>query len=225
MARGAMAGAVGFGLVACGGSSPGGAEAGRTASPGATASAAATTPGEETADISADKARTLTPPGKRLKLGQAAIVRWVPLSQSAGSGAKKGLKLKVVVDSIKKGKISDFAGVKLTGKQLKTTPYYVRATFTALGKTRPKGTDDPHIALDAIDDRDQPQGRIIVIGAFQPCDVTAAPKPFVSGKSYQTCLAFLVPGGGSIKKVEWGDGSAKKNEVTPYFSNPVVWRK
>lgn len=32
-----------------------------------------------------------------------------------------------------------------------------------------------------------------------------------------------MPGGGSIQKVEWNNGPAKANEVTPYFDKPIVW--
>jgi hypothetical protein len=209
-----------LGLAACGGTSDGGTDgAGATA---ATEGAAPTTAAPASPPKSGAPAK-LTPPGKHLKLGQAATVGWVPLSQATGTGAKKGIKIQVVVESIKKGKISDFSNVKLNSSQRKATPYYVQVRIKALTKTRPKGTDDPHIALRAIDDRDQAQGRIIVIGAFPACDVTAAPKPFVSGKSYTTCLAYLMPGGGSIEKVAWGDGPAKANDVTAYFSKPVVW--
>ena len=219
----ATAATLGFGLVACGGSTSGGGGTtgggGETpgASPSATAKAAAQ---EKTAVNSAGK---LTPPGKRLKLGQAATLGWIPLDEATGSGAKKGLKVKVVVQSIEKGKIADFSNVKLNASQKKTTPYYVRVKITALAKTKPKGTDDPHIALRAIDDRDQAQGRIIVFGTFPKCDSTAAPKPFVSGKSYETCLAYLMAGGGSIKSVEWNDGPAKADKLSPYFDKPVVW--
>jgi hypothetical protein len=49
------------------------------------------------------------------------------------------------------------------------------------------------------------------------------PKQFVSGKTYESCLAYLIPGGGSIQKVQWGSGPAAANEVTPYFERPIVW--
>ncbi len=49
------------------------------------------------------------------------------------------------------------------------------------------------------------------------------PKQFANGKSYESCLAYLMPGGGSIQKVQWNDGPAKENQVTAYFEKPVVW--
>jgi hypothetical protein len=48
-------------------------------------------------------------------------------------------------------------------------------------------------------------------------------KPFKDGKSYQGCLTYLMPGGGSIQQVQWNDGPAAADQVTPYFDHPVVW--
>jgi hypothetical protein len=39
----------------------------------------------------------------------------------------------------------------------------------------------------------------------------------------ESCLAYLIPGGGSIQKVEWDDGPAAANQVTAYFDHPIVW--
>lgn len=35
--------------------------------------------------------------------------------------------------------------------------------------------------------------------------------------------AYLMPGGGSIQKVQWDDGPAAAGQVTPYFEHPIVW--
>jgi hypothetical protein len=87
----------------------------------------------------------------------------------------------------------------------------------------PPANSDPAIAFRAIDDRGQEQESITFLGTFSRCDEATPPKPFVSGKSYQSCLTYLMPGGGSIQKVEWNDGPSKANEVTPYFDNPIIW--
>ena len=52
---------------------------------------------------------------------------------------------------------------------------------------------------------------------------TTVPKPLANGKSYDSCLTYLMPGGGSIQKVQWGDGPAAADQVTPYFDKPIVW--
>jgi hypothetical protein len=44
-----------------------------------------------------------------------------------------------------------------------------------------------------------------------------APKPFTKGKSYESCLAFLVGGDGSITKVQ-RKGSDR------YILDPVEWK-
>ena len=82
---------------------------------------------------------------------------------------------------------------------------------------------DPDITFDAIDDRGQQQGSVTFFGTFPRCDNKSAPKPFVNGKSYTSCITYLMPGGGSIQKMQWNDGPAKGEAVTPYFDNPVVW--
>jgi hypothetical protein len=75
----------------------------------------------------------------------------------------------------------------------------------------------------ALDDRNQEQGSITFFGEFEKCNDNEPPKPFASGSSYESCLAYLVPGGGSIQKAEWDDGPAAAEEVTPYFEEPIVW--
>ena len=89
-----------------------------------------------------------------------------------------------------------------------SAPYYVKVRIKALGSTPPPSTDDPDITFDAIDDRGQQQESITFFGTFQRCDDATAPKPFKNGKSYQSCLAYLMPGGGSIRQVQRNDGPA-----------------
>jgi hypothetical protein len=147
----------------------------------------------------------------------------VPPTQYSATHANKALKLQVTVMSIQKGTIADFQNVDLNASQKKDTPYYVTVRVTALGGTVPPANSDPAIAFRAIDDRGQEQESITFLGTFSRCNEATPPKPFVNGKSYQSCLAYLMPGGGSIQKVEWNDGPSKANEVTPYFDNPIIW--
>jgi hypothetical protein len=199
-------------LAACGGSGSGASGSPRT-SP-------STTPTEAAAAGSAD----LTPPGTHLKFGQAATAGWVPTSLDTGSGAHKALKLQVTVRSVEKGTMADFKNVQLKAGERNSTPYYVKVRIKALGTTPPSGaTDDPDVIVDAVDDRGQQQSNIIFLGTFQRCDDAAPPKPFANGKSYESCLTYLMPGGGSIQKVQWNSGPSKAGKVTPYFDNPIVW--
>ncbi len=207
-----------LGLAACGGSSSGGSSSGS-----APRTAPATAPAQSSAPAVATGSGGLTPPGTSLGFGQQATVGWIPPSISLKPGAHKALTFQVAVESIEKGTIDDFNNVDLTGKQKKMTPYYVKVMVKALDKTAWKGTDDPAISFRAIDDRGQQQGSLTFFGTFERCDEVSAPKPFTSGKSYESCFAYLIPGGGSIQKVEWNDGPTPASGVSVYFDKPVVW--
>jgi hypothetical protein len=216
------------GLAACSGSSSGGAGSSstsavpQTTTPGASGGSA--TPAASGASDASSGSGRLTPPSTHLGLGQEATVGWVPTSEAGGSGAQKGLRLQVTVESIEKGTIGDFTNVQLNASERKSTPYYVKVRMKALGHTPPSGTDnDPAIAFNAIDDRGQQQDNVIFFGTFQRCNDNTMPKKFASGKTYDSCLAYLIPGGGSIQSVQWNDGPSKANDVTPYFDKPLVW--
>jgi hypothetical protein len=213
-------------LAACGGGSSGGGGSSRTTAPppaqSASPQAKASTPASSGA--AATGAGGLTSPGTHLGVGQAATVGWVPQSTIGASGAQKTLKLQVTVESIEKGTMADFKNVQLNASERKSTPYYVKVRIKALGSTAPKGTDnDPAITFDAIDDRGQQQQSVTFFGTFERCNDTSMPQQFTNGKSYDSCLAYLMPGGGSIQKVQWADGPAKADDVTPYFDHPIVW--
>ncbi len=213
------------GLAACSGSSP----ASSASSPGASSSAGTSSPAQSpTGSQPAARGQTagsgsLTPPGTHLAFGGAATVGWVPPSQDTGTGAHHGIKLKVTVVSIQKGTMADFRNVELNANERKSTPYYVQLRVTALSSTAVPKDSDPAITFTAIDDRGQQQQSITFLGTFSRCDDPRPPKQFAAGKTYQSCLAYLIPGGGSIQKVEWNDGPAAANQVTPYFDRPIVW--
>jgi hypothetical protein len=195
-------------IAKCGGSNGAGATGGTSPQPRA--------PAQGTAS-------GLTPPGTRLGFGQMATVAWVPQPSATGKGQSTALDLRVSVESIEKGSIADFANMGLDASERASTPYYVKMRITALGDTPPPPDSDPAITLQAIDDRGQERQSVTFIGTFSRCDDVTPPKPFVSQKSYQSCLAYLMPGGGSIQKVRWDDGPAAAGQVTPYFEHPIVW--
>jgi hypothetical protein len=202
-------------LAACGKSGGGGDGAASNGGPSA--------PQKDPRTTAPVTAGPLTPPGTHLALGQEATVAWVPSSASI-TKAQKGLKLQVAVTSIEKGSIADFTNVQLDADQKASTPYYVTVRLTALGSIAPGGNEDPDVTFEAIDDRGQRQGSITFFGTFDRCDDKTAPKPFVNGKSYESCFAYLMPGGGSIKKVQWANGPWKADDVSPYYDKPLVWQ-
>jgi hypothetical protein len=215
-----------LGLAACGGSSSGGTAAPATSGAAPPSAAAATTAAAASGGSSAPAGTSgltsgLTPPGTHLAFGQGATVGWVP--ENGGDGAQTGLRLQVDVASIVKASLSDFKNVDLTAAQKKMTPYYVTVKIKALGAAPPKSDDDPAITFDAIDDRGQQQESVTFIGTFQPCNDLTPPHPFTSGKSYSSCLVYLMPGGGSIQKVQWADGPSGSDGLTPYFDKPIIW--
>ena len=218
------------GLAACSGSSPASSGSSPTASSSAGTSSPAQSPAGSQPAASQPAAQgqtagsgSLTPPGTHLAFGGPATVGWVPPSQDLGTGAHKGIKLQVTVVSIQKGTMADFRNVELNGNQRSSTPYYVQLRVTALSNASVPKDSDPAITFSAIDDRGQEQQSITFLGTFSRCDDPTPPKQFVSGKTYQSCLAYLIPSGGSIQKVQWDNGPAAANAVTPYFDRPIVW--
>jgi hypothetical protein len=209
------------GLAACSGTSTGSSPASPASSPAASSSASTSAPAQTQGQAAGSG--SLTPPGAHLAFGGPATVGWVPPSQDTGTGAHRGIKLRITVVSIQKGTMADFRNVQLNGTERKSTPYYVQLRVTALSSTLPPKDSDPAITFTAIDDRGQQQQSITFLGTFSRCDDPMPPKQFVSGKTYESCLAYLIPGGGSIQKVQWDNGPAAANEVTPYFDRPIVW--
>jgi hypothetical protein len=213
------------GLAACSGTSSGSSPVSPGSSPAASTSSQAQSPAASRPAAQGQTAgsSSLTPPGTHLAFGGAATVGWVPPSQDTGNGAHQGLKLQVTVVSIQKGTMADFRNIELNANERKSTPYYVQLRVTALGSTQPPKDSDPAITVTAIDDRGQEQQSVTFLGTFARCDDPFPPKQFVSGKTYQSCLTYLIPGGGSIQKVQWDNGPAAANQVTPYFERPIVW--
>ena len=214
-------------IAACSGgtSSSSSAASGATGGSQATASAPAQSQSAQAASQppAATGASGLTPPGTHLGLGSSAVVGWVPPTEDTGNGAHQGLKLQVTVESIKKGTMADFANIDLNANEKKSTPYYMQLRLTALGNTAPPKDNDPALTFTAIDDRGQEQDNVTFLGTFQRCDDPSPPRSFADGKSYSSCLTYLIPGGGSIKSVEWKDGPAPADDVSAYYDKPVVW--
>jgi len=202
--------ALGLGLAGCGGGSG-------SSEPKAPATAT-TGPSETTttATTTTTAAGGLTKPGAKLKLGETAHVTFKPLNAPATS--KKTYKLDVAVLKIEKGSIADdFKNVDLDADQKASTPYYVSVRVTNPGTEVPVKSDDPDIRFDGIDDRGQEQGSVTFFGTFERCDDAEAPTPFGHGESYESCLVYLIPGGGSIVQENWSGSDA-------YVLKPVAWK-
>ena len=198
------------GLAACGGS--GGASS--SPSPSAASSGGHNS---SPAPVGADG---LTPPGTHLSFGQAATLVWTTLD------APKPIKVQVTVKSIEKGSIADFKkSPDLDAKDRHSTPYYVMVQVKALTARTWKGSDDPAIEVKALLDSGSYQISHFFLDQQGSCsEPTPAPQPFVTGKSYTTCMNFMIPGGRSVKALEWLDGPTPKGQSVPaYLSKPVLW--
>ena len=158
-----------------------------------------------------------TKPGTTLDVGETAHVTYKPLSEPFDS--TKTYDLDATVLEIEKGSIDDFEGIDLDAEQREATPYYVKVRVASTGGNVPVGDSDgdPDLGFTGVDDRGQTQSSVTFIGDFPRCEDEDAPSPFGRGKSYETCLAYLVPGGGSISEVRW-TGSSE------YQTDPVTWR-
>jgi hypothetical protein len=208
-----------LGLTACGGSSDGGSSDGSSTPTTQPASEKTTRESPNASDVGA-----LTPPGTKLKVGEEATVGWIPFSEeNSGTGPHPGIDVKATVVAIEKGSADDLANVEIEGAEESSIPYYVKVRVEAITGTEPPPDEEPYIAFDAVDDRGQEQGSVTFFGEFEPCKEEDMPRPFTDGASYETCLTYLIPGGGSIEKVQWNDGPTKGDELTPYYDEPIVW--
>jgi hypothetical protein len=183
-------------LSGCGGDAKddGGAGAANPATaPATTSPPAATTPAAATTADSGSGA--LTPGGSTLKLGAAATIAYEDSSKHLKST------ITVAPTKIEKGSIDDFKNISLDADQKTATPYYAQVTVRNIGKTDLTGTD-PASYIDGVDDRGQRQNEIIFFGDFARCD-GSDPKSLKPGESYDTCLTYLIPKGGSIVGMTW----------------------
>jgi hypothetical protein len=191
-----LAALMGAGLSACGGSSS------RSSSSAAAAPAAPAAPA----------AGGVAAPGTQLGVGKTATVAYDP-DYSSNSTARR---LAITVQSVVKGSLADFKGISLDASQKAGTPYYVRVKITNVGSGDVTAGDiDPSNQVQGLDNTGHPQDSVTFIGDFPACNDASAPKPMTSGKSFQTCLTFLVPGG--ITAAAYiGDSD--------YFNKPVTWK-
>jgi hypothetical protein len=214
-----LGGFVSLGIAACGssGSSPSSQPTTQAARHASTQAA------QHTSTAPAKKAGGLTPPGTKLGFNQDATVGWVPPSQFSSAGGHAAIPMQVDVEGIEKGTLADFKNVQLNNNEKGATPFYVKVRLTKLGAGKSGVDDNPALTFRAIDDRGQAQANVTFLGDFQRCNDALPPNPFPQGKTFKTCLTYLIPGGGSIDKIAWNDGPAMPNSVSDYYEHPVIW--
>ena len=138
---------------------------------------------------------TPTAAGSTLQIGEAATIAYEDASKKLRST------ITVAPTKIEKGSIDDFKNVNLDADQKTATPYYAEVTVRNVGPGNLTGTD-PASYIDAVDDRGQRQNEVIFFGDFERCD-GSDPKSLKTGESYDTCLTYLIPKGGSVAGMRW----------------------
>jgi hypothetical protein len=202
------------GVAACGGSSSsssvGATGAASAAASSTTASTGAAATSTSASTTSASSSGGVAAPGAKLAIGQTAKVPFTP----AGSTDKsKASNLQVTVQSFDKGSLSDFNGIQLDANEKASTPVYVKVHVTNLGPA-PIDVDSSAAAIEGVDNTGNNQSSVTFIGNFPKCPDAASTKPLATGKGYDDCLTFLVPGG--ISKVSY-------NGTNDYIDSPVTW--
>jgi hypothetical protein len=148
-----------------------------------------------------------------LVVAQPATVIYRP----PGSNAS-GHRLRIVVQSIHRGQVSDLKGLQLDADQKGAAPEYVRVEITNLGPGALSGADDNDGLPDSlmgIDHAGNQQAALtFIVGSLAPCDDKDVPDPLRPRQTYTTCLTFVVPHG--ITKVAYTGTQA-------YLESPVIW--
>ncbi len=202
--------ALACGVAACGGSSSSSSSASNAAAPTTSSTAATTGSATSATTTSASSSGAVAAPGAKLAVGQSAKVNYAP----AGSTDKsKASTLLVTVQSFEKGSLSDFNGVQLDANEKASTPVYVKVHVTNLGPAT-IDIDGSAAAIEGVDNTGNNQSSVTFIGTFPKCPDAASTTPIATGKGYDDCLTFLVPGG--ITKVSY-------NGTDDYINSPVTW--
>jgi hypothetical protein len=213
----AAAATVGLALVVSGCGSSGTSSS--SSAPAATTSASTPTSSASTTTSSSSTSSAAsggtTKAGTTLSPGETALVDYKPGDESSSPTYR----LQLNVLSIKQGSKADLNGVELEKAQQGQTPYYVTLKIRNEGPGNASAEDGvPTASFQATDDRGEQGQELSVIGNFRPCESGTQPKQFTKGVTYQTCVIYMVGGGGSIVNEKWtGSGDA-------YSENPIVWK-
>jgi hypothetical protein len=136
---------------------------------------------------------TLTPQGTQLKVGDSAKLSWQPDQKTTGV-------IKVRVTRLQQVPIGTFSDWQLKKPVLKSTPYYVRANVTNLGKADLSGVPVPLYLLDA---RNTLLQSSTFRAEFKPCPSRPLPEKFTRGKRARVCLVYFAPDHGKLTAVSF----------------------
>jgi hypothetical protein len=177
---------------AAGGSSSSSTPAGTSATPESSAPSS-TPPSSSSSSGGVVDGVRLTFPGSKLKVGDSASVSWQPDQKTTGV-------IKVSVTKLQKVPISAFSDFRLTGTVRRSTPYYVHATVTNLGKSDLSHAPVPLYLLDERNTLLQPS---TFQALFPPCPSRPLPAKFTRGKKTSVCLVYFAPDHGKLVAISF----------------------
>jgi cytoskeletal protein RodZ len=210
-----LMGAVVIVLAGCGGggSSSSSAQTSPATTTSTTTTSVSTPSTAASTTSSAASASGTTAPGSSLAVGDTATVPYQPVG--ANQSAKPKFTLQVTITALEKGSLNDFNGIKLDATEKASTPVYIKAKISNAGPGDAGGGGNPSVNVEGVDTSGETQQSVTFFGDFPRCEYVEAPKPFTKGKSFTTCLTFLIPGG--ITKAAY-TGTEK------YVLTPVTWK-
>lgn len=147
---------------------------------------------------------TLTRAGTNLPFGSEATVAYE-------ANPKRSTVLRLRVDKVTQGAISDLASFDMDAQVLASTLYYVNVSVTNVGEGEFGGIAIPIWAVDQTDTLIQPSG---FTTAFPRCPSGPLPRSFGPKATISTCLLYLVPNHGTLRKLSFRPDQALE---------PVTW--
>ena len=135
----------------------------------------------------------LTAQGSQLKVGDSARVSWKPNQKTTGV-------IRVRVTRLQRVPIGTFSDWQLTGPVLRSTPYFVHAKVTNLGRSDLSRVPVP---LYLLDGRNTLLQSSTFRAEFKPCSSRPLPDGFKRGKRADVCLVYFVPNHGKLVAISY----------------------
>jgi hypothetical protein len=136
---------------------------------------------------------TLTKAGTALKFGEPALVAYEP-------NTRRSSVLSLTVNSVTRGRVSDFGGYQLNTRAKRSTPYYARFSVKNIGTGDLSRMAVPLFAVSNSNSLVQPSS---FNNTFRACPSTPLPAGFGAGKSYRGCLVYMVPNKGTLVEMSY----------------------
>lgn len=142
-------------------------------------------------ETTADDGTTL--PGTELAFGDLATVDY-------DAGKAGTTQLRLTVNAVKQGKLSDLAQFTLPDSAQDASVYYVSAAVANLGRADIGGS---RITLYGKVSDTLVVQPVTFGSTFARCDYTPLPKKFGKGAKARLCMVMLAPKHGKVGAVEW----------------------